>query len=69
MGLPPPQCYYAGPLDIAVPAARMLNDAIAGIRRPQARPLKRGFATVHMSDGDEAAKVLELNQWRKRITN
>ena len=26
---PPPQCYYAVPLEIAVEAARMVNDGIA----------------------------------------
>ena len=38
---PPPQCYYTVPLDIAVKAARMVNDGIAEYRRASTRPLRR----------------------------
>src|SRR5262245_21489267 len=50
---PPPQCYYAVPLDIAVEAARVVNDGIAEFvsRRPDRL---KGFGTVPMPDGDEA---------------
>src|SRR5215470_11642966 len=54
---PPPQCYYAVPLDIAVAAARMVNDGIAEFvaRRPDRL---KGFGSVPMTDGSEAAKEL-----------
>ena len=55
---PPPQCYYTVPLDIAVKAARMINDGIAEYcaKKPDRFV---GFGTVPMPDGDEAAKELE----------
>jgi aminocarboxymuconate-semialdehyde decarboxylase len=55
---PPPQCYYAVPIEIAVEAARMVNDGIAEFvgQRPDRL---RGFGTVPMPDGDEAARELE----------
>jgi len=55
---PPPQCYYAVPLDIAVEAARMVNDGIAEFVARKPDRLK-GFGTVPMPDGNEAAKELE----------
>jgi len=55
---PPPQCYYTVPLDIAVKAARMINDGIAEFcaKKPDRFV---GFGTVPMPDGNEAAKELE----------
>jgi len=55
---PPPQCYHTVKLDIAVPAARMVNDGIAEFvgRRPD-RFI--GMGTVPMQDGAEAATELE----------
>ncbi len=55
---PPPQCYYTVPLDIAVPATRVLNDGIAEYvaRRPD-RFVALG--SVPLADGAEAAKELE----------
>ena len=55
---PPPQCYYAVPPDIAVEAARMVNDGVAEFvaRRPDRL---KGFGTAPMPDGNEAAKELE----------
>jgi len=55
---PPPQCYYAVPIDIAVAAARMINDGIAEFvaRKPDRF---KGFGTVPMPDGNEAANELE----------
>ena len=55
---PPPQCYYTVPLDIAVEAARVVNDGVAEYvaRRPD-RLVALG--TVPMPDGEEAAKELE----------
>jgi aminocarboxymuconate-semialdehyde decarboxylase len=55
---PPPQCYYTVPLDIAVKAAQMVNDGIAAFcaKRPDRF---KGFGTVPMPDGNEAAKELE----------
>jgi aminocarboxymuconate-semialdehyde decarboxylase len=55
---PPPQCYYAVPLDIAVEAARLVNDGIAEFVTQQPDRLK-GFGSVPMPDGEEAAKELE----------
>ena len=55
---PPPQCYYTVPLDIAVASARMVNDGIAEFVAQQPDRLK-GFGTVPMPDGHEAAKELE----------
>ena len=55
---PPPQCYYTVPLDIAVTAARIVNDGIAAYvaERPD-RFIALG--SVPMPDGDEAARELE----------
>src|SRR5580658_8110178 len=55
---PPPQCYYTVPLDIAVKAARLVNDGIAEFCTVKTDRLK-GFGTVPMPDGNEAAKELE----------
>jgi aminocarboxymuconate-semialdehyde decarboxylase len=55
---PPPQCYYTVPLDIAVKAAQIVNDGIAAFCARNADRLK-GFGSVPMSDGHEAAKELE----------
>jgi aminocarboxymuconate-semialdehyde decarboxylase len=57
--MPPPiQCYYTVPLDIAVAAARMINDGLAEYvaRRPD-RFVALG--TVPLLDGAEAARELE----------
>jgi aminocarboxymuconate-semialdehyde decarboxylase len=56
---PPPQCYYTVPVDVAVTAARMINDAIAEY---VAGTPDRFFAlgTVPMPDG--AAAVAELER-------
>jgi aminocarboxymuconate-semialdehyde decarboxylase len=55
---PPPQCYFTLPVDIAVPAARMVNDGIA--HYVAGRPDRFiGFGTVPLQDGAEAAKELE----------
>lgn len=55
---PPPQCYYTVPLEIAVPASRMVNDGLAAFaaRRPD-RYVALG--TVPLADGPEAARELE----------
>jgi aminocarboxymuconate-semialdehyde decarboxylase len=55
---PPPQCYYTVPLDVAVPATRVLNDGLAEYvaRRPD-RFVALG--SVPLADGAEAAKELE----------
>jgi aminocarboxymuconate-semialdehyde decarboxylase len=55
---PPPQCYYTVPLDIAVQATRVLNDGIAEFVARKPDRLK-GFGSVPMADGNEAAKELE----------
>ena len=55
---PPPQCYYTVPLDIAVKAAQIVNDGIAAFCTKYPDRLK-GFGTVPMPDGNEAAKELE----------
>jgi aminocarboxymuconate-semialdehyde decarboxylase len=54
----PPQCYHTIALDIAVPAARMVNE---GIAEYCAKHRDRLFpcGTVPMQDGNEAAKELE----------
>jgi len=55
---PPPQCYYTVPLDIAVAAARMVNDGVAAY--VAARPDRfAALGTVPMPDGNEAASELE----------
>ena len=55
---PPPQCYYAVPIEIAVESARIVNDGIAEFvgQRPDRF---KGFGTVPMPDGNEAAKELD----------
>jgi aminocarboxymuconate-semialdehyde decarboxylase len=55
---PPAQCYYTVPLDIAVPATRMVNDGLAEYvaRRPD-RFVALG--SVPLADGKEAAAELE----------
>jgi aminocarboxymuconate-semialdehyde decarboxylase len=55
---PPPQCYYGVPLDVAVAAARVINDGIAEFvaRKPERF---RGFGSVPMPDGGAAAAELE----------
>jgi aminocarboxymuconate-semialdehyde decarboxylase len=55
---PPLQCYYALPLEIAVKAAQIVNDGIAAFCAVKPDRLK-GFGTVPMPDGNEAAKELE----------
>jgi aminocarboxymuconate-semialdehyde decarboxylase len=55
---PPAQCYYTVPLDIAVQAARIVNDGMAEyVARKPDRFVALG--TVPMPDGEEAAKELE----------
>ena len=55
---PPPQCYHTLPADIAVPAARMVNDGIAEyVAGHKDRFIPCG--TVPMQDGTESAKELE----------
>jgi aminocarboxymuconate-semialdehyde decarboxylase len=54
----PPQCYYTVPLDVAVKAARLVNDGVAAY--VATRPDRfAGLGSVPMSDGEEAAKELE----------
>ena len=55
---PPPQCYYTVPLDIAVKSAQIVNDGIAAYCAKNPDRFK-GFGTVPMPDGNEAAKELE----------
>ena len=55
---PPPQCYYAVPVEIAVKAAQVVNDGVAEFVARKPDRLK-GFGTVPMPDGAEAAKELE----------
>jgi len=55
---PPNQCFYTVPLDIAVEAARMVNDGLAEyVARKADRFVALG--TVPLLDGVEAAKELE----------
>lgn len=55
---PPFQCYYTVPIDIAVKAARLINDGMAGyIAKHPDRFLALG--TVPMPDGHAAAEELE----------
>ena len=56
---PPPQCYYTVPLDIAVKAAQIVNDGIAAYLRAKSPTGFKGFGSVPMPDGNEAAKELE----------
>lgn len=55
---PPPQCYYGVPVEVAVKAARIVNEGVADYvaRRPDRFV---GLGTVPMPDGDEAARELE----------
>jgi aminocarboxymuconate-semialdehyde decarboxylase len=55
---PPPQCYYHVPIDIAVEAARLVNDGIAEFCAQRPDRLVP-FGSVPMPDGNEAAKELE----------
>ncbi len=55
---PPLQCYYSVPLDVAVKAARLVNDGIAEYCGKHPDRFK-GFGSVPMPDGNEAAKELE----------
>jgi aminocarboxymuconate-semialdehyde decarboxylase len=55
---PPPQCYYTVPLNIAVKSAQLVNDGIAAFCANRPERFK-GFGTVPMPDGNEAAKELE----------
>ncbi len=55
---PPPQCYYAVPLDVAVKAARIVNEGVAAY--VAARPDRFvALGTVPMPDSKEAARELE----------
>jgi aminocarboxymuconate-semialdehyde decarboxylase len=55
---PPPQCYYTVPLEVAVKAARIINDGVAAY--VAARPDRfAALGTVPMPDGNEAARELE----------
>lgn len=55
---PPPQCYHTLPADIAVPAARMVNDGIAEYCAHHSDRLIP-CGTVPLQDGHEAAMELE----------
>jgi aminocarboxymuconate-semialdehyde decarboxylase len=57
--MPPPfQCYYTVPLEIAVPAARMINEGVAAyVAGKPDRFVALG--TVPLQDGAEAARELE----------
>jgi aminocarboxymuconate-semialdehyde decarboxylase len=55
---PPPQCYYAVPLDVAVKAEQVVNDGIAEFVAQKPDRLI-GFGSVPMPDASEAAKELE----------
>ncbi|GAC1328114.1 MAG: amidohydrolase family protein [Beijerinckiaceae bacterium] len=55
---PPPQCYYTVPIEIAVRAARIVNDGVAEfVEKAPDRFVALG--TVPMPDGDAAATELE----------
>ncbi|MGA0598469.1 amidohydrolase family protein [Enterovirga sp. CN4-39] len=55
---PPPQCYYAAPVEIGVKAAQMVNEGMAEfVARAPDRYVALG--TVPMQDGQEAARELE----------
>jgi aminocarboxymuconate-semialdehyde decarboxylase len=55
---PPPQCYYTVPVEVAVKAARMVNDGVAEyVARKADRFVALG--SVPMPDGNEAANELE----------
>jgi aminocarboxymuconate-semialdehyde decarboxylase len=55
---PPPQCYYTVPVEIAVEAARIVNDGIAEFVAKMPDRFA-GLGSVPMPDGNEAAKELE----------
>jgi aminocarboxymuconate-semialdehyde decarboxylase len=55
---PPPQCYYTVPVEIAVEAARMVNDGIAEFVAKMPDRFT-GLGSVPMPDCNEAAKELE----------
>jgi len=55
---PPPQCYYTVPLDISVKATQIVNDGVAEFCA-KAPDRFKGFGSVPMTDGNEAAKELE----------
>jgi aminocarboxymuconate-semialdehyde decarboxylase len=55
---PPLQCYYSVPIDIAVKAARIVNDGIAAFCARVPDRFK-GFGSVPMPDSQEAANELE----------
>jgi aminocarboxymuconate-semialdehyde decarboxylase len=55
---PPPQCYYTVPVEIAVEAARIVNDGIAEFVGKMPDRFA-GLGSVPMPDGNEAAKELE----------
>jgi aminocarboxymuconate-semialdehyde decarboxylase len=55
---PPPQCYYTGPLDIAIKATRLVNDSIAEFAS-RAPDRLIPFGGVPMQNGHEAAIELE----------
>src|SRR5207247_2126191 len=55
---PPPQCYFTVPVEIGVPASRMVNDGVA--EYVAGRPDRFvALGTVPLQDGAEAAKELE----------
>ena len=58
---PPPQCYYTVPLDIAVEAARIVNDAVAEFVAKMPDRFA-GLGSVPMPDGSEAANELTPHQ-------
>jgi aminocarboxymuconate-semialdehyde decarboxylase len=55
---PPVQCYYTVPLDIAVPATRMVNDGVAEFVAGKPDRLA-ALGSVPLADGNEAVKELE----------
>lgn len=55
---PPPQCYYTIPIEIAVPATRMVNDGIAAYVAGKPDRFV-GLGSVPMTDAAEAVKELE----------
>jgi aminocarboxymuconate-semialdehyde decarboxylase len=55
---PPPQCYYTVPLEVAVKAARLVNDGVAAFCAQKPERFKP-FCSVPMADANEAAGELE----------
>ncbi len=55
---PPPQCYYTVPLEVAVKAARIVNEGVAAFCAHKPERFKP-FCSVPMPDGNEAASELE----------